>query len=269
MRGVIVTPMQKTKAAAIFIITALLCASCGSIFPDKLWYPVEGDAPKAKNEPKAEAPKAPPAAERSQPAPQAAEQNVPVEEGDAVMFGDAPKAKAENSSGAAAPAAAVNPGEPAKTQQMEQLANPLAMIMPIPGEKVVPPPPVEARESSLGVNALARTFALPYDAAWGKVLEVMLAAPLTVVDKSSGVMITEWMIQQSAGGGMSFGLFGDGQRVIRYKYAVRVYDRGGSAEVVIIPYAQYTGGRQWIDAKPRRDIPEHLMRLIVAKMEAK
>ncbi len=272
MRGVIVTPMQKTKAAVIFSAVALLCASCGSFLPDKFWYPVESDAPPPKKEQKAEAPKPAPVAEKPVQVAKAEEPPAPLEEGDAVIFGDAPKAK--DAPSVAAPAAAApaatspSPKGPAP-EKMEQRANPLAMIMPAPDQKEVPPPPVEARESSLGVNALARTFATPYDQGWEKTIEVLLAAPLTVIDKSSGVMITEWMVQQRVGGGMSLGLFGDGQRVIRYKYAVKVYDRDGKTEVVVIPYTQYTEGHQWLDAKPRRMISEHLMRLIVAKMEGK
>lgn len=200
-----------------------------------------------------------------------------MEEGDAVIFGEAAIAggapssgKASASAPVAAGAAASSPGAKAVApEKPEQLANPLAMILPAPDQKVIPPPPVEARPSSLGVNALARTFALPYDQAWEKTLEVMLASPLSVVDKSSGVIITEWMVQQRVGGGIGAGIFGDGMRTIRYKYSVKLYDRGGETEVAIIPLTQFTEGRQWLDGKPRLMVTEHLMRLFVAKMEGK
>lgn len=263
--------MQKTKSAVIFSAVALLCSSCGTILPDKLWYPVEADAPAAQKERKAEAPKPAPAAEKPRPAAQKEEPAAPLEEGDAVIFGEAPAAKAEASS-AAAPAGESAPSPAAKApapEKMERLVNPLAMVMPAPDKKPVELPPVEAQDSPFGNNSLMRTFALPFDEGWEKTAEVMLAAPLAVVDKGSGVIMTDWMVQQRAGGGMSLGLFGDGQRVVRYKYAVKLYDRGGNTEVVIIPYTQYTEGRQWLDAKPRRMISEHLMRLIVAKLEGK
>ncbi|MBI5636473.1 MAG: hypothetical protein HZA03_00725 [Nitrospinae bacterium] len=267
--------MQKTKTAITLCAAAFMLASCGTIFPDKLWYPVDSDDPK-KKEQKAEAPKPAPAAEQPKQAPQIEEQGAPPEEGDAVVFGEAPKAKGQPSDTAPAAKPAETGSSPSSSgtkvpmpEKPEQLANPLAMIMPAPDQKTVPPPPVEARENPLGVNALARTFGASYDQAWEKTIEVMLATPLIVIDKSSGVIITEWMVQQRAGGGIGAGLFSDGQRTIRYKYAVKLYDRGGNTEVVVIPYTQYTEGRQWLDGKPRRMISEHLMRLIVAKMEGK
>ena len=86
--------MQKTKTAFILAAVALSAASCGSFFPDKLWYPVD-EAP-AKKEQKAQVPaKAAPAAEKpAQPAKpaQPEEQSAPLEEGDAVIVGEAPKA---------------------------------------------------------------------------------------------------------------------------------------------------------------------------------
>lgn len=267
--------MQKIKIAFALCAAAFMLASCGTIFPDKLWYPVDSGDPK-KKEQKAETPKPAPAAEQPKRAPQAGEQDTPPEEGDAVVFGEAPKAKNPPADTAPAAKPAETGSSPSSSEtkaampeKPERLANPLAMIMPAPDQKTAAPPPVEARDNPLGVNALARTFNAPYDQAWEKTIEVMLAAPLTAVDKSSGVIITEWMVQQRAGGGMGAGLFSDGQRTIRYKYAVKLYDRGGATEVAVIPYTQYTEGRQWLDGKPRRMVSEHLMRLIVAKMEGK
>ncbi len=253
---------------------AFLFASCGSILPDKLWYPVDEDPPPPKREQKADAPKPAPAAEKRPQAARAEERDVPLEEGDAVMFGQAPKvesaspgsASAAKPAGASAAPSSLN-NEASVPDKPERLANPLAMILPAPDQKVAPPPPVEARDSSLGVNAIARTFAMPYDQAWEKTIEVMLAAPLTVIDKSSGIIITEWMVQQRTGGGIGAGIFGDGQRTIRYKYSVKLHDGDGGTEVAVIPYTQYSEGRQWLDGKPRRMLSEHLMRLIVAKME--
>ncbi len=276
MGGVIVTPMQKTKAALILCATALLTASCGSVLPDKLWYPNEPSAPPPKKEQKADAPKPAPAVEKPPQAAPVEEPDAPLEEGDAVIFGEAPKntAAASGTATAAAPVAAgtspqASDDKASVKDKPERQANPLAMIMPPPDKKPVPLPPVEARDSSLGVNALTRTFAMPYNDAWEKTMEVMLGAPLIAVDKSGGIMITEWMVQQRMGGGIGAGLFGDGQRTVRYKYAVKLYDRGGNTEVAVIPYTQFTEGRQWLDGKPRRIISEHLMRLIVAKMEGK
>lgn len=270
MGGVIVTPMKKLKAAMTLCAVALFLASCGSILPGTMWYPVDTAAPPIKKEQKADAAKpAPPAGKPSQVA--AGEgQDTPLAEGDAVVFGEAPNAKEASSGPApAARSSANSANKVALPENPERLANPLAMIMPALDQKVVPLPPVDARESSLGNNALARTFAIPFDHAWEKTMEVMLAAPITVVDKSSGLIVTEWMVQQRIGGGVGVTIFGDGQRTVRYKYAVKIDNRDGAADVTVIPYTQYSEGRQWVDGKPRRMISEHLMRLIVAKLEAK
>lgn len=280
MRGVIVTPMQKTTSALILCAAAFLFASCGTVLPNKVWYSADDTAAPPKKEQKTEAPAPAPAVEKPAQAVRADEQAPPLEEGDAVVFGEAPKPKekgapadtataAKPAEPVASPAPAQSGNKPPLPEKPERRANPLAMIMPSLDQKVVPPPPVEARESCLGVNALARTFALPYGQAWEKTMEVMLSAPLIVIDKSSGVIITEWMVQQRLDGGIGVSIFGDGQRTVRYKYAVKLNDRGNETEVTVIPYTQYTEARQWLDGKPRKAISEHLMRLIVAKMEGK
>lgn len=266
------------KLALTLCAAAFLFASCGTVLPNKVWYSADESAASPKKEQKAEAPESAPAptVEKRPQSAQAEEQAVPLEEGDAVVFGEAPKAKGVSSANASTPTPAAAGASPSSSknklpvpEKPERRANPLAMIMPSLDQKVEPPPPVEARESSLGVNALARTFALPYGQAWEKTMEVMLSAPVIVIDKNSGVIITEWMIQQRMDGGIGVSIFGDGQRTVRYKYAVKLNDHGNETEVTIIPYTQFTEGRQWIDGKPRRMISEHLMRLIVAKMEGK
>ncbi len=240
--------------------------ACESV---KLWYPVDEKPAKQNAGPAAkpaEAKEAPAAAPKA-----TAETTVetPAEDGESVMFGSEHQSvkTAETPAAQEAAPAATSKNAPPIPEKPEQRANPLAMSMPVPGEPVAALPAVKARPNSIGVSALSNNFARSFDDTWENVLEVMLAAPLAIIDKSSGVIGTEWMIQQRTGGGMSLGLFGTGQRVIRLKYVVKLYDRTGETEVVVIPYTQYTEGRMWLDGKPRIQVGEHLMRLINAKME--
>jgi len=128
---------------------------------------------------------------------------------------------------------------------------------------------VKAHKSSKGYNALTKTFPIGYDQLWDDAVETMLFLPLKTIDKSSGIIVSDWTMNQDIGAAAmaASNIFGDGIRIIRYKYTVRVYDHGDSAEITVIPFAQVSKNRRWHEAKPAMAITKKLMRKIIRKVE--
>jgi hypothetical protein len=118
-------------------------------------------------------------------------------------------------------------------------------------------------------NGLTKSYPLPYGKVFDAVLDSMLYLPIETVDKSAGIIATGWKMDQDftkeALAGIN--IFGDGVRLLRYKYSVRVYDRGKETAVTVIPFAQVTKNRRWFDGNPSVAITEKLMQKIILEME--
>ncbi len=130
-------------------------------------------------------------------------------------------------------------------------------------------PKVKAHKSGKGYNALTKTFPISYDQLWDDVVETMLFLPLKTIDKSSGIIVSDWTMKRDIGAAAmeASNIFGDGMRIIRYKYTVRVYDHADSAEVTVIPFAQVSKNRRWHEGKPAIAITNKLMRRIIQQVE--
>jgi hypothetical protein len=118
-------------------------------------------------------------------------------------------------------------------------------------------------------NALTKTYPLPYGTVFDTVLESILYLPIETVDKSAGIITTGWkrdtdLTKEAL---VAINVFGDGVRLVRYKYSVRVYDRGEKTKITVIPFAQVTKNRRWIDGNPSVAITEKLMQKIIQEME--
>jgi len=98
-------------------------------------------------------------------------------------------------------------------------------------------------------NSVEKDYRLRFGVVWGRLIEAMLKIPLDTVDRSSGIIITAWIIDRSdAKDVMNF--IGGGSNNIRYKYTIRVLDRGAMTQIKVIPFAQQVKSRRWSTAKP-------------------
>jgi hypothetical protein len=127
---------------------------------------------------------------------------------------------------------------------------------------------VDVQPGTLAPNSLTRVFTLEYAKGFDKVVEAMFTFSLISVDKGSGVIITDWIVDnpKNQGDMMGVDLFG-GSRAVRYKYMVKVSDSNGATEVTVAPHAQYTKDRKWVDATPKIVVAETLMKKIIARLE--
>jgi len=118
-------------------------------------------------------------------------------------------------------------------------------------------------------NALSKSYRQPYNKVFEAVLESMLYLPVEAVDKSAGIITTGWTRKQDFNKDTlgSINVFGDGVRLVRYRYSVRIYDRGEETIIKVIPFAQVTKNRRWIDGNPSVVISEKLMQKIILEME--
>ncbi len=250
-RGAIFSQMINIKFPAILFSFFLVATAigCSGFLPDRLVYPNNMPDPKqrtkkANEEVKPAAEQAPPAKAVAQP-----ESVSATNEKDTVLFGEAP-------SGAGAQPAAV---KKATTKSWDESNAPPPRDI---NGKAPAAAAVVAQPSELAPNALTRTFDVEYPKGWDKTLEAMFVLPVMSVDKASGVIITDWIVDKPAyDGGLN--LFGSGVRSVRYKYLVKVYDRGGKTEVSVASQAQYSGSGGWISGTPKVIVSERLMKRIV------
>ena len=128
---------------------------------------------------------------------------------------------------------------------------------------------IDALPSDVGHNALMRLFNVPFEKTWDGVVETMMPLNLSAIDKSSGILITDWIKDErlTNQANITSGILGDVVRFVRYKYIVRVSDVGGGTKVTVVPFAQVSKNRRWHQGKPAVAITEKLMRKLIKKME--
>ncbi|MBI4666475.1 MAG: hypothetical protein HY751_08715 [Nitrospinae bacterium] len=100
-------------------------------------------------------------------------------------------------------------------------------------------------------NSVQKDYPMRFGVAWNRVVESILDLPLEVVDRSSGVIITGWIYDESrSGDGMlSLNPLAGMERKIRYKYTVRILDRGNLTQLKVVPFAESIKGQRWEGAK--------------------
>ncbi len=109
-------------------------------------------------------------------------------------------------------------------------------------------------------KAVAKEFRLRFGTAWERALEGLLSIALNTVDRSSGIITTEWIYDEPSGsGGPSLNPFGSDRR-LRYKYTVRILDKGASTQIKVVPFMQVLskGGSGWKPALPSLMVTDRL-----------
>jgi len=100
-------------------------------------------------------------------------------------------------------------------------------------------------------NSVQKDYRMRFGVVWGRVIEALLELPLNTVDRSSGVIVTDWIYDEAnaARGLLSFNPLGSQQLKIRYKYTIRILDRGNLTQIKVVPFAQVVKDRQWAPVK--------------------
>jgi len=101
-------------------------------------------------------------------------------------------------------------------------------------------------------NAVQKDYPMRFSVAWSRALEAILDTPLSTVDRSSGVIITEWVVDKMKSSTVLDVLTPVNTRsfAIRYRYTIRMLDRGSYTQIKVIPFAEVRDGRKWVNAKP-------------------
>lgn len=100
-------------------------------------------------------------------------------------------------------------------------------------------------------NAVQKDYPIRFGVAWNRVIEGLLDTPLETVDRSSGVIITGWIIDERKNpGALSLAPIVGGETRVRYKYTIRALDRGNVTQIKVVPFAETVQGQRWEKAKP-------------------
>ncbi len=261
--------MVKNIFQSVFIVAlAVFVSGCGTILPNKLIYEHEDSkaakAAKEKKTPNEVSIGAKPVFEEDFTYGQLAPVEVAANSGDdKVLFGSGPAAVAKR------PIETAPSSAPKQVKPTAKGSGYTPPPRPLTKREIKNLPPINVEKSDKGHNALTKAYDISIAKLWDEVLDLSLAMPLIAIDKSSGVIITDWVndsdlakIQLAA-----INPFGDGFRVVRFRFTVRMYDLGsGRSEVTVVPFAQVLKNRRWVDGKPSIVITEKLMRKIINRL---
>ncbi len=135
-------------------------------------------------------------------------------------------------------------------------------------------PPVDNSAKAIRItmfdnNSIQKDYPMRFGIVWERALESFLELPLHAVDRSSGIIITDWITdtdRTGSGGDLSLRLFGAKDKIVRYKYTIRIMDRGDITQIKVIPFTQVTKGKNWIAAKPGLSVAEAMFHRIESEL---
>lgn len=100
-------------------------------------------------------------------------------------------------------------------------------------------------------NSVQKDYPIRFGVAWNRIIEGLLDTPLDTLDRSSGVIITGWIVDERKNvGGLSLAPLVGGEARVRYKYTIRALDRGNITQIKVVPFAETVQGSKWEKAKP-------------------
>ena len=99
-------------------------------------------------------------------------------------------------------------------------------------------------------NSMAKDFRMRFGVIWGRTIEALMEIPLQTVDRSSGIIVTDWVVDTAGATSGFLNMQSAGKRVVRYKYTIHIIDRGSMTRIKVIPFTQTLNDRKWMPAKP-------------------
>lgn len=112
-------------------------------------------------------------------------------------------------------------------------------------------------------NALQKDYNIKFGSVWSRIVETIVDLPLNTLDRSSGMIITGWIYgeRMDKNAIVSINPFG-ADTVIRYRYNVRVADKGAMTQIKVVPFAEAFKGGKWGESKPSLVITNRLFNRI-------
>ncbi len=111
-------------------------------------------------------------------------------------------------------------------------------------------------------NSIAKDFNLPFGSAWERGMEALLEIPLNTVDRSSGIVTTDWIYDENANDSLLDFLPMGGGKKIRYKYTIRMMDTGDGTQIKVVPFAHALTNGGWRPAMSSLLITERMFERI-------
>ncbi|MBI5814729.1 MAG: hypothetical protein HZB29_03875 [Nitrospinae bacterium] len=110
-------------------------------------------------------------------------------------------------------------------------------------------------------NSVLKEYNLKFGVAWNRIVDTVVDLPLTTLDRSSGMILTGWIYDERKDKDalISINPFG-GDAVIRYRYNVRIADKGASVQIKVVPFTEVFKGTRWEEAKPNIVVTDRLFK---------
>ncbi|MBI3580735.1 MAG: DUF3576 domain-containing protein [Nitrospinae bacterium] len=124
----------------------------------------------------------------------------------------------------------------------------------------------EPKKTGLPDGALSHDFDGDFQKTWDKTLETMMALPLISSDKTGGVILTDWIVDPKYSKTDELPMFGAEPTLVRYRYVVRLHEKDGGTELLLVQLAQRSGSHVWVDRPPVKEAAEKLMDKIILNM---
>lgn len=94
----------------------------------------------------------------------------------------------------------------------------------------------------------------------------MMAFPLVSSDRTGGVILTDWVVDPKASKPGDLPMFGAGPTLVRYRYVVKIYEKDGGTEVLLVQLAQRSSTHIWVDRPPLKEATAKLMDKLILNM---
>ncbi len=124
----------------------------------------------------------------------------------------------------------------------------------------------EPKKTGLPDGTLSHEFDSDLQKTWDKTFETMLAFPLVSSDRTGGVILTDWIVDPKYSKNDDLPMIGAGPTLVRYRYAVKLHEKDGGTELLLVQLAQRSSTHIWVNRPPLKEATEKLMDKIILNM---
>lgn len=124
----------------------------------------------------------------------------------------------------------------------------------------------EQNKTGLPDGALLHDFDGDLQKTWDKTFETMLAFPLISSDRAGGIILTDWIVEPKPSKTDDLPMFGGGPTLVRYRYVVKLHEKDGGTELLLVQLAQRSSTHIWVDRPPLKEATAKLMDKLILNM---